>query len=63
MLVAGAHFHAKADTQVRHEVAVIDVAGTTGLLGIVADFSSLLMTVEGLDGDVDVEDPRQAQRG
>ena len=39
---------------------VIDVAGATWFLWVVADLRSLLMTVEGLDGDVHVEDPRQA---
>ena len=51
------------DAQVRREITVIDVAGTSGFCGIVADPGSLPVTVEGLDGDVDVEDPRQAQRG
>ena len=59
VLVAGAHFDAEADAQVRHEVTVINVTGTAGFLGIVADLGSLLVAVERLDGDVDVENPRQ----
>ena len=63
MLVAGADFDAEADAQVGDEIAVIDVAGATRLLWIVANGGTLLMAVEGLDGDVDVEDPRQAEGG
>jgi hypothetical protein len=37
---------------------VIDVAGAPGFYGIVADFRYLLVTVEGFDGDVDIEDLR-----
>jgi hypothetical protein len=63
VFVAGTHFDAEADAQVGNEVAVIDVAGATGFLRVVADLGSLLVAVEGLDGDVDVEDPRQAEYG
>ncbi len=59
VFVAGAHFDSEADAQVRHEVTVIDVAGAAGFLGIVTDFGTLLATVEGLDGDVDVENARR----
>ena len=62
VFVAGTHFDTETDTQVGDEVAVIDVAGTTGFYGVVADLGSLLVAVEGFDGDVDVEDPRQAER-
>jgi hypothetical protein len=63
VFVAGTHFDAEADAQVGDEVAVIDVAGAAGFLRVITDFGSLLVAVEGLDGDVDVEDPRQAERG
>ena len=56
--IAGADIDAEADAEIGHEITVIDVAGAAGLLGIVTDFSTLLATVEGLDGDVDIEDPR-----
>jgi len=58
VFVAGAYFDAEADAKVGDEVAVINVAGAAGFLRVVADFRALLATVEGLDGDVDVEDPR-----
>jgi len=63
VFVAGAHLNTKADAQVGNEVAVIDMAGTSRFLRVVADLRPLLASVEGLDGDVDVEDPRHAQRG
>mgnify|MGYP006866084300 CR=1 FL=1 len=63
VFVAGAHFDAEADAKVGDEVAVINVAGAAGFLRVVADFRALLVAVEGLDGDVDVEDPRQAECG
>lgn len=61
VLVSGAHFHAEADAQIGREVAVVDVAGAAGLLRVVADLRSLLAAMEGLDGDVDVEDPGQPE--
>jgi hypothetical protein len=61
VLVAGTHFDAEADAEIGDEVAVIDVAGAAGFLRVVADFRTLLVAVEGLDGDVDVEDPGQAE--
>jgi len=54
---------AEADAQVGHEVTVIDVTGPAGFLRVVADLGSLLVAVERLDGDIDVENPRQAQCG
>jgi hypothetical protein len=63
VFVARAHFDAEADAQVGDEVTVIDVAGAAGFLRVVTDFRPLLVAVEGLDGDVDVEDPRQGERG
>lgn len=42
VLVAGPHFHAEADAQICHEVAVMDVAGAAGLLRVVADLRSSL---------------------
>jgi hypothetical protein len=63
VFVAGTHLHAEADAQVGNEVAVIDVTGAAGFLRVVADLGSLLVAVEGLDGDVDVEDPRQSECG
>jgi hypothetical protein len=58
VFIARTHFHAEADAQICDEIAVIDVTGATGFLRVVADFRSLLATVKGLDGDVDVENPR-----
>lgn len=58
MLVAGAHLDAKADAQVGDKIAVIDLAGAAGFLRVVTDGSSLLVAVEGFDGDVDVENAR-----
>ena len=63
VFVAGTHFDAEADAEVGDEVAVVDVAGTAGFLRVVANFGSLLVAVEGFDGNVDVEDPRQAKGG
>lgn len=63
MFVAGAHFDAEADAQVGDEITVIDVAGAARLLRVVADFGSLLVALERLDGDVDIKDPRQAECG
>ena len=63
VFVAGANFHAEAEAKVGHEVAVIDVAGAAGFLRVVADLRSLLVAVERFDGDVHIQDPRQAQRG
>ena len=60
VFIAGAHFYAEADAQICHEITVIDVAGASGLLWVVADFRSLLASVKGLYGDVDVEDPGQS---
>jgi hypothetical protein len=56
--IAGADIDAETDAEVCHKVTVVDVAGATGLLGVITDFSSLLAAVEGLDRDVDIEDPR-----
>jgi len=36
------------------------VAGATGFLRVVADFGTLLVAVEGLDGNVDVENARRS---
>jgi hypothetical protein len=63
VFVAGADFNAEAEAQVGDEVAMVNVAGATWFLRVVADLGALLVAVEGLDGDVDVEDPRQAEGG
>lgn len=62
VFVTGTHFHAKTDAQVGDEVAMIDMAGTAGFLSVVADLGSLLVAVERLDGDVNVENPREDER-
>ncbi len=59
----GRGFGTKAEPQVGHEVAVIDVAGASGFMRVVADLGSLLLAVEGLYCAVDVEDPRQREHG
>jgi hypothetical protein len=39
---------------------VVNVAGATGFLRVVAGLGILLVAVEGLDGDVDVENARRS---
>jgi len=58
--VAGADFDAGAEAQVGDKVAVVNVAGATGFLGVVADLGTLLVAAEGLDGNVDVENARRS---
>jgi len=48
VLLAREDFGTKAEPQVGHEVAVIDVAGASGFMRVVADLGSLLLAVEGL---------------
>ena len=61
MFVAGTHFHAKADLEVGHKITVINMAGTSWLLGIMANFRPLLAAVKRFHGDVDIQNPRQPQ--
>jgi hypothetical protein len=49
--------------QIGHPVSVQGVTGTTGLVGVVADLRALLLSVQGLDGGVDVQYPRRVQCG
>src|SRR5690606_19729756 len=44
-------------------IAVVNMAGTTGLLWVVTYLRSLLVPVERLDRNVDVQDPRQPEGG
>jgi len=59
VFIAGADFNTEANAQVGDEVTVIDMAGTSRFLRVVANRRSLLVPVEGLDGDVDVENARR----
>ena len=60
-LFAGLHLHVQDQPGRAHQVGVIDMRGPTALVGVVADFSALLMAVDGFDGRVDVQNPGHAQ--
>ena len=62
-LLAGLHFHVQDHPRAAPEVGVIEVGGTAAFVGVVAHFGPFLMAVEGLDGGIDVQDPRHAQEG
>ena len=63
MLVAGTHFHAKADPEVGHKITVINMAGASRFLGIIANFRPLLAAIKRFHCDVDIQNPRQPQGG
>jgi hypothetical protein len=63
MLIARAHFHARTDTQIGHEITVINVTGATWFLGVIANFSTLLATIQRLHCDIDIHDPRLTLNG
>ena len=55
MRLARQHLRAKDQTQRADEIRVVVVAGPAGLLGVVSQLGSFLMTVDRLDRAVDVE--------
>lgn len=63
VLFARAHFHIKHQPQPAHEEGVIGVAGPARLAGIVAELGAFLVAVDGLDRHVEIQHPRQPQRG
>ena len=61
MLLAGEHVDAQRDAGSADEERVVVVARTPGLLGIIAEFRSFLMSEDRFDGVVDVDDVSEAE--
>ena len=57
MLIAGRHHHIQNQPQATHPVRVQRVAGTPGLVRVVADLGAALLAEQRLDGGVDVQYP------
>jgi hypothetical protein len=62
-LFAWQQFDAQTETQVGDEIAVIVVAGSAGLMRVIANFRAFLMSVEGLNGIINIAGPREEQNG
>lgn len=60
-LIARLPIHLQDQAGIGHEIAGIGRGRTPWLAGVITPFGTLLMTVEGLDGDLDVQDPQAAQ--
>ena len=61
-LIAGVHLHVQTQAQGGDPVGVVGVAGASGLLRVIADAGTFLTSIDGLDGDIDVEDPLVIQK-
>lgn len=62
-LMAGLDLHIEHEAQVSHQISRVRVRGASGLMRVVADDGSFLMTVDRLDGDIDIEHPGLAEQG
>ena len=56
-LIAGVDLDVQAQAQGSDPVGVVGMAWAARLLGVIAERRALLVAVDGLDGDIDVEDP------
>src|SRR6516165_3505414 len=62
VLVTGIHIDINNEPRARHRIGVIRMARPSRLIWIIADDCSLLMTIEGFHGCIDIEYPRFAQQ-
>jgi hypothetical protein len=60
--LASVHIDIEKQPRARYRIAVIRMAGPSGLVRVVADDGSLLMTIKRLHRPIDVEDPRFAKQ-
>ena len=58
VLISRRNLDIEHQAQPGHRVSVVDMAGASGLFGIVAKHGPFLMAVEQLDGRIRVENPR-----
>ena len=63
MLISGRNFDIEHQPQRGDKIRVKCVARASRFMRVVAERCAFLVAVDGLDGGVDVEDPRQSQSG